>query len=123
MTRAIGIATVADAAGVPAAAKLAPLIDQRAESYVVSVVADTTWIVGREAVGAMYGALELAERVRLHGGGAVPPAATLRGAPAVPIRAANLFWTLPDPDQPETDWWFHDEGFCEAPTNRGRAVQ
>ena len=57
----------------------------------------------------MYGALELAERLRLHGGGALPPATTLRGAPALPIRAANMFWTLPDPDQPETEWWFHDE--------------
>ena len=59
----------------------------------------------------MYGALELAERLRLHGGAALPPATTLRGAPALPIRAANMFWTLPDPDQPETEWWFHDEQF------------
>ena len=22
-----------------------------------------------------------------------------------------MFWTLPDPDQPETEWWFHDEQF------------
>jgi hypothetical protein len=110
-SRAIGIATVADAAAVPAASKLSPLVDGRAESYVISVVDGTTWIVGRDAVGAMYGALEIAERLRLHGGGAVPPAATLRGAPSIPIRAANMFWVLPDPDQPETEWWFHDERF------------
>jgi hypothetical protein len=111
VTRAISIATVGDAA--PAAATLAPLVDARAESYAVSPVGDTTWIVGRDAVGAMYGALELAERLRLHGGGAVPPAATLRGAPEISIRAANLFWVLPDADQPEPDnaWWFYDEDF------------
>jgi hypothetical protein len=41
----------------------------------------------------------------------VPPPATLRGAPSIRIRAANLFWTLPDQDQPETAWWFLDEQF------------
>jgi hypothetical protein len=111
VARAIGIATIADGASVPAAINLAPLVDARAESYAISPIDGTTWVVGRDEVGAMYGALELAERLRLHGGGTVPPATTLRGAPVLPIRAANMFWTLPDPDQPETEWWFHDEGF------------
>jgi hypothetical protein len=113
VTRAITIATVADAGTVTPAAKLAPQVDARPESYAVSLVDGATWIVGRDAVGAMYGALELAERLRLHGGAAVPPAATLRGAPSIPIRAANLFWVLPDADQPETDWWFYDEDFWQ----------
>jgi len=113
VARTIAIATLDDAAGVPAASKLAPLVDSRPESYVVGVIDGATWIVGRDAIGAMYGALDVAERLRLHGGGATPPAATLRGAPAIAIRAANMFWALPDPDQPEglEDWWFHDEGF------------
>jgi hypothetical protein len=111
VTRTIQLATVADAASMPAVAKLAPLVDARAESYAASSLDGTTWIVGRDAVGAMYGALELAERLRLHGGGAVPPATTLRGTPSIPIRASNLFWVLPDPDQPEPEWWFYDEDF------------
>ena len=110
-TRPIRIATVADAATMPAVATLAPLVDARAESYATAAVDGTTWIVGRDAIGAMYGALELAERLRLHGGGAVPPPAALRGAPSIGIRAANLFWTLPDQDQPETSWWYLDEQF------------
>src|SRR6185312_12914138 len=61
------------------------------------------------AIGAMYGALQLAERIRLDGAGAVPPVALVRGAPAVPFRAANLFWVLPEAG--ETSWWFLDEGF------------
>src|SRR4051812_1399587 len=96
-TRAIEIATVADAPWSPAASKLSPLVDGRPESYVISVVDRTTWVVGRDAEGAMYGALELAERLRLRGGSAVPPPATLRGTPSISIRAANMFWTLPDP--------------------------
>jgi len=110
-TRAIRIATVADAATMPAVASLVPLVDARAESYATAALDGTTWIVGRDSIGAMYGALELAERLRLHGGGAVPPPATLRGAPSIGIRAANLFWTLPDPDQPGTSWWYLDEQF------------
>jgi len=111
VARSIELATVAETATRPAAAKLAPLVDTRAESYAISLIDGATWVVGRDAVGAMYGALELAERLRLHGGDAVPPATTLRGAPSISIRASNLFWVLPDPDQPEPEWWFHDEGF------------
>jgi len=110
-TRTVGITTVTDAAGIPAAAGLASPVDARPESYVVAEVEGTTWVVGRDEVGAMYGALELAERLRLHGGSAVPPVATLRGTPAISLRAANLFWILPDSDQPETHWWFLDETF------------
>jgi hypothetical protein len=41
----------------------------------------------------------------------VPPPTALRGAPSIQIRAANLFWTLPDLDQPEASWWYLDEQF------------
>ena len=111
VTRTISIATVADAASVSAAANLANLVDTRPESYAVALVDGSTWVIGSDDVGAMYGALELAERLRQYGGGAVPPITTLRGSPAISIRAANLFWTLPDRDQPETSWWFLDETF------------
>lgn len=106
--RAIQIAT-ADAATSSVRDAVAPALDARAESFVIAALEGTTWVVGRDAVGAMYGALQLAERIRLEGAGAVPPAALVRGAPAVPFRAANLFWVLPEAG--ETSWWFLDEGF------------
>ena len=108
-TRAIVIATVADPSVASVSPAVAPLLDGRAESYVVIPLANTTWVVGRDEIGAMYGALEIAERLRLYGAASVPPAVALRGTPAVPFRAANLFWTLKDED--EATWWFLDESF------------
>jgi hypothetical protein len=104
---AVTVVTAADAA--PVMADLAPLLDDRPESYAILARAGTTWAVGRDAVGAMYGALELAERLRTGGASALPLATAARGAPAIAMRAANLFWTLPDTG--ETAWWFLDEGF------------
>jgi hypothetical protein len=111
--RSITIATIDDGAVDPVRAALAPDLDPRAESFVIAAVEGTTWIVGRDPTGAMYGALEIAERLRLEGAAAVPPPSVTRGAPTVAFRAANLFWVLPDnlPDASETSWWFLDEGF------------
>ncbi|HLK88534.1 MAG TPA: hypothetical protein VKZ18_01495 [Polyangia bacterium] len=116
--RAITIATIDDEAVDPVRAAIAPDLDPRAESFVIAPIGATTWIVGRDPTGAMYGALEIAERLRLEGAAAVPPASVARGAPTVAFRAANLFWVLPDtlPDGSEPGggkeaWWFLDEGF------------
>lgn len=68
-------------------------------------------VVGRDAPGAMYGAFELAERVRADGAAALDAAEGLRGAPAVPFRAANLFLTLPDAG--ESRWWFREDAFWD----------
>jgi hypothetical protein len=105
----VSIVTADDAAAASVMSDVAPLLDRRPESYAVVEIAGTTWAVGRDAVGAMYAALELAERLRLGGPSALPPASAVRGAPAVSVRGANLFWTLPDTG--ETAWWFDDEGF------------
>jgi hypothetical protein len=110
-TRAVTVLTIADAStGVQA--DFAPLLDARPESYVIAPVAGMTWIVGRDSVGAMYGALEVAEKVRLAGAATLPPASITRGAPTVTTRAANLFWVLPDSG--ETSWWFLDDSFWRA---------
>ncbi len=98
-----------DASVAPILPAISALLDARPESFVVAPIDGTTWIVGRDAIGAMYGALEIAERLRLQGGAAVPPATTVRGTPTVAIRAANLFWTVKDPA--EGTWWFLDESF------------
>jgi hypothetical protein len=105
----ITIATIDDPAVATVRAAVAPVLDARAESFVIAPIGGATWIVGRDAVGAMYGALEIAERLRLDGAGAVPPSNVTHGAPAVGFRAANLFWVLPEAE--ETKWWFLDEGF------------
>ena len=65
-------------------------------------------MIGRDPTGAMYGAYELAERLRL-GTAALPVAQSFSLAPAVPLRAANLFLVLPAPG--EAAWWFLDPDF------------
>ena len=109
VARAITLAKADDPAVGAVLADVMPLLDARAESYVIAALRGTTWVVGRDDVGAMYGALELAERLRLNGAGAVPPPGPLRGVPTVAVRAANLFWTTPDPY--ESSWWFLDESY------------
>jgi hypothetical protein len=108
-TRTITIATLDDPAAASVKDAVAPILDARAESFVIAPIGGATWIVGRDAIGAMYGALEIAERLRLDGAGAVPPTDVSRGAPAVSFRGANLFWVLPEAG--ETSWWFLDERF------------
>jgi hypothetical protein len=108
-TRTITIATIDDPTAATVKDAVAPVLDARAESFVIAPIGSATWIVGRDAIGAMYGALEIAERIRLDGAAAVPPSDVSRGAPTVAFRGANLFWVLPEAS--ETSWWFLDEGF------------
>jgi hypothetical protein len=105
----ITVATIDDASVATVRAAVAPDLDARAESFVIAPIGGATWVVGRDPIGAMYGALEIAERLRLNGPAAVPPSDVSRGAPTVGFRAANLFWVLPEAN--ETTWWFLDEGF------------
>jgi hypothetical protein len=87
-------------AGDPAAAGVA--VDSRPESFAI-VPGSPTLVVGRDEVGAMYGALELAEQLR-DGGTAQP----LARAPSISVRAANLFLVLPALGE---SWWFRDVAF------------
>lgn len=84
-------------------------LDPRPESYVITATDLGPLVLGRDAAGTMYGALELAERVRRDRAAALRPAEPVRGAPAMPIRGANLFLVLPTDG--ERAWWFHDERF------------
>jgi hypothetical protein len=91
-----------DAAGVT--------LDPSAESFqAVPGDGSTTVVVGRDQTGAMYGAMQLAEQLQLSGPDFLPIALPLGGAPAVRIRAANLFLVLPAPG--EDVWWFLDSQF------------
>jgi hypothetical protein len=82
----------------PAAAGVA--VDAPPESYGASSKGVETTVVGRDPAGAMYGALEIAERLDQSGGGALPLASPLKGSPALKIRAANLFLIIPEAGRP-----------------------
>ncbi len=101
----------ADDPGVPTSAGTLTL-DPRPGSYLVLPRDGRMIVVGRDRAGAMYGAFELAERVRLDGLAAVLRAGPFAGAPALPIRGANLFLTIPSGHEPT--WWFRDLHFWRA---------
>ena len=103
--------TTADDPSAPVSAG-ALTLDARAGSFLVVPQAGRMTVVGRDAAGAMYGAFELAERVRLDGVAAVIAAGAFAGAPTLPIRGANLFLTIPD--EREASWWFRDLRFWRA---------
>jgi hypothetical protein len=105
-TSEVRIATVGDP-DAPSADK----VDPRPESFVIVAVGATTWIVGRDPNGALYGALELAERLRLDGAAVLPVAEPITGTPAVAVRAANPFLVLPDIGEDRSHWWFLDPSF------------
>jgi hypothetical protein len=105
----VTIAAIDDPAAAIVRDRLAPALGAAPESFVIAPLQDRTWVVGRDAVGAMYGALQVAESIQLSGPDALPPATVTRGTPAVPFRAANLFWVLPA--RGESEWWFLDPAF------------
>ena len=94
------------------------------EAYSISSKDGKVSIVGSDKVGAMYGALEFAERVHQH-----PDTAwntNVSGKPFLADRGLNLFLTLPwnyakndtdfeigaltDPNR----WWFHNEDYWKT---------
>jgi hypothetical protein len=90
-------------------------LDARPGSFLIVPQGGRMVVVGRDAAGAMYGAFELAERVRLDGVDAVLRGGAIAAAPALPIRGANLFLTIPDAR--ESQWWFRDLRFWRAYLN------
>jgi dienelactone hydrolase len=92
------------------------------ESFALSFPAGSVLIEGADANGALYGALELAERVRRNGA-AVLQGPVVTGRPFLRDRGWNMFLTLPwDYAKNDTDydpkalldparWWFANDGF------------
>ncbi len=105
----VNVLTVASAAAQAALATADVAIASSPESYAVFSSAGATYVVGRDEVGAMYGAFELAERLRAAGASLLPLAAPVTGTPHVALRAANHFLVLPADNEPF--WWFYDTGF------------
>src|SRR5512142_1783493 len=92
------------------------------ESYAITRAAGAVRVEGADPNGALYGALELAERVRREGAAALQGPA-LTGRPYLRDRGWNMFLTLPwDYAKNDTDydpkalldpsrWWFANDGF------------
>ena len=96
-----GVEATFSADGVP--------LDRSPESFAAKDTPAGVAILGRDSVGTMYGALELAERIRTLGAKALPLDKPLVGTPLIHIRGVNLFLTLPQAQ--EANWWFHSTAF------------
>lgn len=93
-----------------------------AESFVIATRGERVVITAPDPTGAMYGELELAERVAADGAAALEKLA-VRARPDLEVRAINPFLTLPwdsEKNEPIYDaaalgdparWWFHDEDY------------
>jgi hypothetical protein len=84
-------------------------LDSRPESYAIVARGDETLVVGSDATGAMYGALDVAERLHMDGAAALPVKSPVTASPTVTFRAANPFLLIPQSG--ETSWWFLDPSF------------
>ncbi|MDO8587184.1 MAG: hypothetical protein Q7T82_09105 [Armatimonadota bacterium] len=84
-------------------------VPAKAESFAIARKGAEMTIVGRDAVGTMYGLLEMAERVKLEGEAALAVPKPIVQSPSVPFRAINPFLTLPLSEN--EDWWFLSEDF------------
>jgi len=107
----VHVVVTGDPQGDAALAQAGATLDARPESYAAVPANGATVVVGRDAVGAMYGALEVAERLRQTGASALPLAAPVTGAPGVALRAANLFLVLPTGGETMGTWWLRDPAF------------
>jgi dienelactone hydrolase len=122
---AFGRSTVEDALaarGLKAAVAVAIAGSGEPESYTITFAGGGARVQAPDANGAMYGALELAERIERRGADALRGAA-VAGRPFLRDRGWNMFLTLPwDFAKNDTDydpralvdparWWFANDGF------------
>ena len=81
-----------------------------ANSFVINVRDTTVRVIGRDAVGAMYGCFELADAIELIGGGLLLDAIVSKTAsPFLQIRADNFFIRTKSDGQLPNE--FHNEAF------------
>lgn len=81
-----------------------------AEGFLLAAVRpDLTLCLGADAVGLMYGALELVDRLGLEGLAGLQPAEPVRAQPKVKLRGVNEFLTVPRSEG--EDWYFLHEDF------------
>ena len=87
-------------------------VPAKAESFVIARQDNRIAVVGRDAVGTMYGLFELAERIGLDGANALAVKKSISQSPLVDFRATNPFLSLPYGD--EKNWWFLSEDFWKT---------
>jgi len=89
-------------------------VPDKSESFAISVPASGTVVVeGRDAVGAMYGAMELAEQ--LAGADSTDGLAKIRPltkSPFLEVRGINTFLTAQGFDEPDS--WYWSDGFWKG---------
>lgn len=110
----VRVVLASDAQAAAAIAAAGVTLDARPESFALVSTNAETFAVGRDDVGAMYGALEIAERLDDGGAAALPLSAPVTGAPSVALRAANLFLVLPTQGETMASWWLRDPSFWTA---------
>ena len=101
------VVTADDPRATDALAAAGTPLDPSAESFAIVPASGGALVVGRDAVGAMYGAFELAERLRLAGGAL--PALPITRAPAMAVRGYNP--QIEMPEDGEDCWYFLDASF------------
>ncbi len=104
-TITVRVASRADASALPT----------KAESFVVQPIVQGKGlrVTGRDDIGAMYGLLELAERIR--SGTAPADIPKIVQAPFLAFRAPNPFLSLPYPFKGRwKEWWFRSEDFWKT---------
>ena len=110
------------ARGLKAAVEIKVVASEIPESYTIKFANGAAQVLGADANGALYGALELAERIRRRGAEALGGAA-VSGRPFLRDRGWNMFLTLPwNYAKNDTDydpsalvdparWWFANADF------------
>lgn len=96
-----------DNAAVKAAGKVLP---KKPESFAIARSGKDIAILGSDEAGAMYGCLELAERLDMVGRIALDIRTPIVQSPKVEFRAVNPFLTVPYKES-EEDWWFLREDY------------
>jgi hypothetical protein len=89
-------------------------VPDKAESFAISVLDSRTVVVeGRDATGAMYGAMELAEQiVWADGSDYLAKIRPLTKSPFLEVRGVNTFLTAQGFDEPDS--WYWSDGFWKG---------
>jgi len=96
-----------------AAKSAAKVLPAKAESFAIARTGNEVAIVGRDTTGAMYGCLELAERLDMKGAKALAMPKPIVQSPAVEFRAVNPFITLPYKEN-DSNWWFLQDSYWKG---------
>ncbi|MGQ9455436.1 MAG: hypothetical protein ACUVRS_11020 [Armatimonadota bacterium] len=104
---------LAEHTATPAGKQALKVLSSKPESFAIARIGREIAIVGRDQVGAMYGCLELAERIEIYGRSALDIRKPIAQSPAVEFRAVNPFLCLPYKED-DKSWWFLQEDYWKG---------